>query len=374
MRKVIKDIVLRVFPELTAGLHLDRYARVLAVTDAPEDGGTCERFRPRYAVDVEILTPEGVRDEEFPIYEAVPLPVPMGAGMEAGLYGFPEPGTLVIIGFAYGRPDHPVIRQVYPLGLSLPKLAHREQRWQQNADVSQGVDPDGNWTRTTSMAIADESRVHVRRAVQAVDELAREIRTIAENSTEEVGGVKVVEALGSLRLRSGGDMHLASVDSLNQTTARDLRLVAGGNRREATGGDQEAKVGGNCDLSVTGNETDSIGGDLTITTGGDQAEDTSGNRAETVGGNSTEQVTGNKNVTAASIGISFTGTMSCNGPGGTSLFQILLDFMDATRQALYTLADHTHPAVGQIPSQHAAVETDADEITALRNVLDRISE
>ena len=98
MRDLVKKIVLKLFPELTAGLHLDRFARVVAVNDPPTEGGASERFRPRYAVDLEILTPDGQRDEAFPIYGAVQLPVSIGCGQEAGLFGFPEPGTIVVIG------------------------------------------------------------------------------------------------------------------------------------------------------------------------------------------------------------------------------------------------------------------------------------
>ena len=282
---------------MRAGLHLDRYARVVAVTDAPDQGGTCERFRPRYAVNLEILTPNGELDSAYPIYEAVPLPVPMGAGMEAGTYGFPEPGCLVIVGFAYGRPDHPVIRQVYPMGLSMPALRHGEQLWQQSAAVCQGVDPDGNWTRETDMTITDQSLQHVRRAVVAIDELAREIREIAEHSTESVGGVKIIKALGAMRLLSGGSLNLAAVDSLNLTTARDMRSVAAANRREATEGNHEAVVKGNRDFTTKGDATDTIKGDLTEQIDGNQAVDVGGNLTEATAGDHTVTILGKREET-----------------------------------------------------------------------------
>ena len=47
MREAIRRAVKGLFPELGAGLHLDRYARVLAVADAPGQGAASERFRPR---------------------------------------------------------------------------------------------------------------------------------------------------------------------------------------------------------------------------------------------------------------------------------------------------------------------------------------
>ena len=80
MKQAIKRAMIALFPELGAGLHLDRYARVVAVADAPGEGAASERFRPRFAVDIQILTPDGEPDPAFPVYTAVPLPVQSGAG------------------------------------------------------------------------------------------------------------------------------------------------------------------------------------------------------------------------------------------------------------------------------------------------------
>ena len=149
MKQAIKRAMIALFPELGAGLHLDRYARVVAVADAPGEGAASERFRPRFAVDIQILTPDGEPDPAFPVYTAVPLPVQSGAGQEKGLFSFPEPGAQVVVGFAYGRPDHPIIRQVYPFGVSLPAVAQGEQLWQSTPTTFQRADADGNWSRKT---------------------------------------------------------------------------------------------------------------------------------------------------------------------------------------------------------------------------------
>lgn len=61
------------YPELSAGLHLPKFARVEAHA------------------------------------EAVPLPVPM-AGQDSGMFQFPPVGTLVEVAFTDGRPDKPFIR------------------------------------------------------------------------------------------------------------------------------------------------------------------------------------------------------------------------------------------------------------------------
>lgn len=59
MEDAIRRAVERQFPELTGGYHLPRFARVIAVADAPADAGICDDFRPRYAVNIVVLGPDG---------------------------------------------------------------------------------------------------------------------------------------------------------------------------------------------------------------------------------------------------------------------------------------------------------------------------
>jgi hypothetical protein len=387
-------VVLRTFPELTAGLHLDRYARVVKVCDAPEQGGTSERFRPRYAVDVEILTPEGARDKAFPIYEAVPLPVPVGAGMESGLFAFPEAGALVVLGFAYGRADHPVIRQIYPMGLSLPQLTNGDLRWQQSATVYQSADTQGNWLRTSEAAITDESLRHVRRCVEAVDELSREVRTIAENSTEEVGGVKTLEALGAMNITSGGRANIAAVDSLNLTTARDLRCIVADNKREGIGKDHQTEVKGSRTSNIAGSDSNTVGQNFTQTIAGTSTESIGGNSTQQISGNATQSIEGNSDVTvggAHSVASKSTTTHSAGsvftiaapkikiGSSGAAGGVSLLDEMDKVWKALHdlamVLASHTHPVSGSTanaPHQSGAIAGYGERVEECRERVEGI--
>ncbi|WP_419787299.1 bacteriophage T4 gp5 trimerisation domain-containing protein [Pseudodesulfovibrio sp.] len=364
LKDVVKKIVLKLFPELSAGLHLPRLARVLAVNDAPGEGGTSERFRPRYAVDLEILTPEGERDGAFPIYEAVPLPVPVGCGQEAGLFGFPEPGTIVEIGFAYGRPDHPLVRQIYPQGLSLPGVLMGQQRWQQSPAVFQTVDKDGNWSRETDGAITDKAFTREAEAVENLDTFSRELRTIHENSTEEVGGFKIIEALGALRLRSGGSANLVAADNINLITARDFTLTAAQDRHEVAGRDHFAQVKGNLEETTIGNRTENVGEDRTESTGGDHTAD--------VGGESTENVNGNKRITAPFINLEGM-TVRIGRPGaGVSLLPTIIDFMEEVRCALHAIAIHTHNS-SVAPDNDATIETHSGNVGTLKGKLDSIN-
>lgn len=62
MDDAIRRSVERQFPELTGGYHLPRFAQVVAVADAPAGAGICDDFRPRYAVDIEVMGPAGEPD------------------------------------------------------------------------------------------------------------------------------------------------------------------------------------------------------------------------------------------------------------------------------------------------------------------------
>jgi hypothetical protein len=243
MDESIKRSVERQFPELTGGYHLPRFARVVGVADAPAGAGLCDDFRPRYAVDIEVLTPDGEADPDMPILSGVPLPLANG-GEEMGMYGFPEEGTRVVVCFAYGLPSSPYIQTILPHGLSLPRVPKGDQVWQHSDAVQQRVDADGNWTRSTDGKIRDEA---IEREVQALgnrEQFQSHTQDVEQHSTESVGGVKKIEALGALKLLSGGTASIAAVDDLHQATGRDLNQVVGKKLNVAVGNDMHEKVQG----------------------------------------------------------------------------------------------------------------------------------
>ena len=250
MDDAIKRSVERQFPELTGGYHLPRFARVVGIADAPAGAGICDDFRPRYAVDVEVLLPSGEADPEMPVLSGVPLPVPTG-GEEMGVYGFPEEGTRVVVCFAYGLPSSPYIQTILPHGLSLPKVPKGDQVWQHSDAVQQRVDADGNWTRQTDGKIRDQA---IEREVEAHDNQERyqsHVQQVEHHSTETVGGVKKIEALGALKLNSAGTATVAALDDLHQATGRDFNLIVGKKHNAAVGGDMQEQIKG-LRKSVTG--------------------------------------------------------------------------------------------------------------------------
>ncbi|WP_271105100.1 hypothetical protein [Pseudomonas tohonis] len=243
MEDVIRAAVLRQFPELSGGYHLPRFGRVVAVPDAPAAPGLCDDFRPRFAADVEVLLPNGEPDPDLPVLQSLPLPVPNG-GQESGMFAFPEEGTTVVVCFAYGLPSKPYVQQVLPHGLSLPSVPKGDQLWQHSAASQQRVDADGNWLRQTDGRIRDQA---VERQVEALENAERYQShqvEVDDHATETVGGVKTLEALGALKLLSGGGANLAAVDDLNQASGRDMNLVVGQRCNATVGGNMEERIQG----------------------------------------------------------------------------------------------------------------------------------
>lgn len=243
MDDAIKRSVERQFPELTGQYHLPRFAEVVAVSDAPADAGICDDFRPRYAVDLQVLTPAGLPDTTLPILTSVPLPVAT-AGTEMGLFGFPEEGTRVVVAFAYGLPHCPYIQAVLPHGQSLPKVPKGDLLLQHSDAAQMRCDADGNWTRLTDGRIRDES---IEREVQSSsnqETYQRHVQDVATHSTENVGGIKRIDALGALKLNSAGSASIAALDDMHQATGRDLNLAVGKKHNAAVGGDMEERIAG----------------------------------------------------------------------------------------------------------------------------------
>lgn len=243
MEDAIRRSVERQFPELTGGYHLPRFARVVGVADAPASAGICDDFRPRFAVDLQLLDENDEPDTALPMLAGVPLPLSVG-GDEMGFLGFPEEGTRVVVCFAYGLPSKPYVQTILPHGLSLPKVPKGDQVWQHSEAAQQRVDADGNWSRQTDGRIRDKS---IEREVESLTNTERHQSNTVEvddHSKESVGGIKSIEALGALKLLSGGSANLAALDDLHLATGRDLNLVVGQKLNATIGGDMQERIQG----------------------------------------------------------------------------------------------------------------------------------
>jgi len=291
------------YPELAAGLHLPKFARVLAPTEGVSSGNFADPFRPRYAVNVQLLDADGQPDKQTPVYSAVPLPVPM-AGNDSGMYQFPPEGTLVEVGFTGGRPDKPFIRQTVPEGNSLPDIKPGEQLQQQRAEVSQRVTQAGDWVRQTDQTICEASMARTIKADTETRELVSRDTTIQAADSTRV--------LGTSRLMAGA-----------------IQVVSAGDYSQAVKGNWLASVGGNVQTRITGNQTADTGGDQTVTTGG--------NLTEQIGKIRKSVAAAQQQIIAPVVWI---------GSGSINVAQLMLDTLDVLKQLAEQTASHTHSSTG----------------------------
>jgi len=275
------------YPELASGLHLPKFARVVAPSEAVKSGNFADPFRPRYAVDVQLLDADGKPDGSTPVYPAVPLPVPM-AGNDSGMFQFPPEGTLVEVGFNHGRPDKPFVRQTVPDGTSLPDVKPGEQLQQQREEVSQRVTQAGDWERKTDQAIRETS---MRREVKA-DTESREL--VSRETT--VKATDKLTVLGSATLLAG---------SIERISTGDYSLAVQGNRLTT--------VGGNAETDITGQLVEKIG---------QLRRSVAGTRQEVI---------------APVVWI---------GSEQINVAQLMLDTVALVQQLSSQLASHTHPSTG----------------------------
>ncbi|MET2897062.1 hypothetical protein ABXV22_01905 [Vibrio rotiferianus] len=265
------------FPEVAAGYHLPIFGRVEAVRDCAKAGQTADPYRPRYALDVQVLNEEMEPDELIPVYRSVPMPVNM-SGHESGLLAYPLEGTIVEIAFAYGRSDRPMIRSVYGRDYSLPTISPGEQLQQQREEVSRRVDAAGNVTDKTDQAAHQQAH----RILD--DSYAYELKTnkhqinVGEHSQESIVGKKLIEAMGAIELLAGDNLELGSLGNMHVATAGELIEVIGQLRNTVVALDDKLKVYGNRmgiiekddDLEVKGNKTQKVGKGYELSVGGSQ--------------------------------------------------------------------------------------------------------
>lgn len=207
------------FPELAGGYHLSKFAKIIAVADPAEGGEISDPFRPKYAVDVQLLDEHGNEDISTPVFSAVPLPVPATAS-QGGEFAFPEIGTIVEIGFMYGRSDLPVIRNFYPINKTIPQVGVGEMLRQQRPEVFERVDAVGNMLKETDQTISERSFV---REI----ETDREKRTIGKSET-------AVESDKSQSI--GGNYQLNALGNIESVTASNYVVGVGGNLEQCIAG------------------------------------------------------------------------------------------------------------------------------------------
>ncbi|MGA7588698.1 MAG: hypothetical protein WCB03_22100 [Rouxiella badensis] len=310
-----------VYPELASGMHLPKFARVEAPSEDVSTGNIANPFRPRFAVDLQLLDGDGNPSKDTPIYPAVPLPLPM-AGSESGMFHFPPPGTLVEVGFTDGRPDKPFVRQTMPQGQNLPAVKPGEQLQQQRDGVSQRVTVAGDWERQTDQTIKETSMTRV---IQADDEnrtlVVRETTIQATDKTTVLGTSTLLA--GAVVHFSEGDFSIGTAGNLNVSCKNAKRIV-----------------GANLDDTITGNA------------------------AITVGAALTEKITGIRRSVAQAQQL--IAPVVRLGTDELNVLTLLTDTLDVVNELAKLTARHTHPNTGtsQQAGDFTATAAKADALTA----------
>lgn len=299
-----------VFPELASGLHLPKFGRVEVPNEDVSSGNIADPFRPRYAVDLQLLDENGSPAADTPIYPAVPLLVPM-AGSESGMFQFPPPGTLVEVGFTEGHPDKPFIRQSMLQGHNLPAVKPAEQLQQQRDGVSRRVTVAGDWERQTDQTIRETA---MRREVT----LDEEIRKVVARETT-IQATDKTTVLGTATLLTGAVMHVSE---------GDYSVGTSGNLTTTCSKDNSVSVGRNVKRDVAGDLTDDITGQATLSAGGALTEKIQGIRR------SVAQV---QQLIAPSVRL---------GTDEINVLTLLTDTLDVVNELAQVAASHTHPDTG----------------------------
>lgn len=259
MNPVLKRQILREFPEFESGFHLPVLAEVVAVSDPPNEPSINDNYRPRYAVDVQLLNSQ-FKPKEIQISH---VPVSMsGGGHERGLFVLPEVGTLVEIAWLNGSSELPFVRSVLPFTKQNPVMDDKTQKWQQSDDISQSVDKSGNWKRTTPNKITDNANKIEQIANDKLVQVINQLEQIAGHSIEDVAGIKKIEA-GAIHLLAESIVNMLSIGSINhvamehitRNATKDIHDKAGGDVRRECAGNQTEQVGGDNTETTTGNKT-----------------------------------------------------------------------------------------------------------------------
>ena len=282
------------YPELASGVHLPKFGRVMNPVEAVKSGNFSDPFRPRYAVDVQLLDADGNPDKNTPVYSAVPLPVPM-AGNDSGMFQFPPEGTLVEIAFTGGRPDKPFVRQTVPDGTSLPDIQPGEQLQQQRAEVSQRVTQAGDWVRQTDQTISETS-------------MARVVKADSEQR-ELVSRETMIKATDKI------------------TVLGTSSLMAGAIQQVCTGDYSQAVK--NRVASISGNDEADIAGSQTVTTGKDLIEKI-----------------GQIRQSVAAVQQQIIAPVVWIGSDTINVAQLMLDTLDVVKELAEQTASHTHSNTG----------------------------
>lgn len=304
------------FPELADGYHLSKMAKVVAISDETNLGDISTPFRPKYAVNVQLLDESG-KESKTPVYKAVPLPV-TNIGSEGGSYHYPEEGTEVEIGFINGKPDQPVIRNIYPNNKTMPSIKKDEHLLQQRAEVFYKIDDVGNMTRESDQTITDNARDYCLNSDSSAEKTTTKTTIVNANYT--------ITVYSNYKL---------SANTITQISLKDYMVGTNSNYVQFVGIDYS--------LTINGNQKISVKNKIDITA--KQIKEKIETMRQSIAGEKQEIIAPQVWLGSSKINVS----------------QLMLDTLGLIEQLAELTANHTHPNTGKPTNTDAitGVKTDA---------------
>lgn len=220
--------------------------------------------------------------------------------MEGGLYHYPEVGAEVEIGFINGKPDQPVVRNIYPNNKTMPAIKQGEHLLQQRAEVFNKIDDVGNITRNSDQTITDN---------------ARDYHLNTDLSTEETTTKKTtVKANFNVNVYSNFQL---SANTITSIALKDYTI--------GTTSNYVQHVGINYTLNIDGNKTIIVKNKIDI------AANEIKERIKTI----KSSIAGAKQeIIAPQVWI---------GSGDINVSQLMLDTLELIERLADLTAQHTHP-------------------------------
>lgn len=209
--------------------YVTRLGIVVAIPDPPDEEKGTDRFRPRYAVDVQILAPDGEPDTSWPLLEGLALPA------HGGIYAFPEAGTIVRIGYDFGQPSYPYIAAVLSEGQPAPALKPGERLWYHSPDAFQRFDAKGNITIQTNGELREDSSLRTVEADETAETHGKLTTAVSRDWTQTVEGRLLQTILGAWVQQIAGDVRVAMLGGMDTTIAGDESRLVGGNLETIVG-------------------------------------------------------------------------------------------------------------------------------------------
>lgn len=301
------------FPELADGYHLSKMAKVVAISDETNLGDISTPFRPKYAVNVQLLDESG-KESKTPVYKAVPLPV-TNIGAEGGSYHYPEEGTEVEIGFINGKPDQPIIRNIYPNNKTMPNIKKDEHLLQQRAEVFTKIDNVGNMTRESDQTVTDNARDYCLNSDSSTEKTTTKTTTVNANYT--------INVYSNYQLSANTIMNVSLKDYTIGTNSNFVKFV-----------------GQNYSLAINGNQTISVKNKIDITA--NEIKEQIKTIRQSIAGVKQE-------IIAPQVWI---------GSGQINVSQLMLDTLELIERLADLTAQHTHP--------NTSTPTNAGAITSVK--------